>query len=270
MKKVIAFAMALCMVCFSAIGLTACGSKSLDGQDFVVGFDAEYPPYGYMDTDGSYTGFDLDLAQEVCQRNNWNYSASPIDWNAKDQMLEAGTITCIWNGFTMQGREDQYTFSEPYMLNKQVVVTKAGSSIKALADLKDKVVITQKGSAAADLLSDGGDKADLAKTFKKLDTIADYNSAFMQLESGAVDAVACDLSIASYQISANKDAYAQLDEALSEESYAVGFALNGDNSEEMAKAVTDTLKEMYKDGTIEKLINKYADQGMDINNWLLK
>ena len=272
MKKFLAVIISICMASFGAIALSACGgsSNNLEGKDFVVGFDAEYPPYGYMDKDGSYTGFDLDLAQEVCSRNGWNYSATPIDWDSKDQMLESGSITCIWNGFTMQGREGQYTFSEPYMINKQVVVTKANSSIKSLSDLSGKVVITQKGSAAASLLQAGGDQEKLAKTFKKLDTVADYNSAFMQLESGAVDAVACDLSIAAYQISANKDAYKQLDKALSEESYAVGFLLNGDNSQEFADTVSSTLKEMYEDGTVEKLVSKYADQGMSIDNWLIK
>lgn len=270
MKKVISFILATCLVVAGAASLSGCGNKGTDGQDFIVGFDAEYPPYGYMDKDGTYTGLDLDLAQEVCKRNNWNYSATPIDWDAKDQMLESGSITCIWNGFTMQGREGQYTFSEPYMLNKQVVVTAANSNIKSLSDLKGKVVITQKGSAAADLLAEDGDKAALAKTFKKLDTVGDYNSAFMQLESGSVDAVACDLSIAAYQISANKSAYKQLNEALSEESYAVGFALNGDNSQELADTVTNTLKEMYEDGTVDELIKKYEDQGISMENWLLK
>ncbi len=271
MKKVLALILSVCMAAFGVTALSGCGSSnSLEGQDFVVGFDAEYPPYGYMDTDGSYTGFDLDLAQEVCERNGWNYSATPIDWDSKDQMLESGSITCIWNGFTMEGREGQYTFSDPYMVNKQVIVTKADSDINSLADLSGKAVITQKGSAAASLFDEGGDQVDLGKTFKQLDTVADYNSAFMQLESGAVDAVACDLSIAAYQISANPDAYKQLDEALSEESYAVGFLLDGENSEEMASAVSSTLKEMYEDGTVEELINKYADQGMSIENWLIK
>ena len=214
---------------------------------------------------GEYTGFDLELAKEVCKRNNWELALEPIDWDAKDSLLNSGEITCIWNGFTLEGREDDYTFSDPYMLNGQVVVVKKESGIKSLADLKGKVVITQTDSAALDLLQ--GDKKDVADTFKKLETIGDYNTAFMQLESGAVDAVACDLSIAQYQLSAKPDAYTQLDETLSSEHYAVGFKKGSDA---LAKKVTETLKAMDKDGFVKDLCEKYADYGISYDNWTLK
>ena len=231
---------------------------------FIVGFDQSYPPYGFVGDDGEFTGFDLDLAAEVCERNGWELQLEAIDWDAKDTLLNSGAITCIWNGFTMEGRENDYTFSEPYMLNEQVVVVKADSGIASFDDLAGKSVITQVDSAALDVLE--GDKADLAATFASLDQIGDYNTAFMQLESGAVDAVACDLSIAQYQMSAKPDAYTQLDEALSSEHYAVGFK-RGDT--ELADTVNATLKEMVADGTVEELCDKYAEYGMTYDNWIL-
>ena len=230
----------------------------------IVGFDEAYPPYGFIDDDGEYTGFDLDLAQAVCDKLGWELELEPIDWDAKDTLLNSGVINCIWNGFTMEGREDDYTFSEPYMLNEQVIVVKADSGIESFDDLAGATVVTQVDSAALDVLE--GDQADLAATFTSLDTIADYNTAFMQLESGAVDAVACDLSIAEYQISANPDAYVMLDEALSSEHYAVGFKL-GD--EETAEAVNEALIELYEDGTVEELCEKYSDYGLSYDNWVL-
>ena len=261
----------------AALVLAGCGnqgaqatSAAADGSanitTLTVGFDKSYPPYGFMDQKtGEYTGFDLELAKEVCKRNNWELALEPIDWDAKDSLLNSGEITCIWNGFTLEGREDDYTFSDPYMLNGQVVVVKKDSGIKSLADLKGKVVITQTDSAALDLLQ--GDKKDVADTFKKLETIGDYNTAFMQLESGAVDAVACGLSIAQYQLSAKPDAYTQLDETLSTEHYAVGFKKGSDA---LAKKVTETLKAMDKDGFVKKLCEKYADYGISYDNWTLK
>ena len=233
----------------------------------IVGFDAAYPPYGYVGDDGSYTGFDLELAQEVGRRVGWEVQLEPIDWDAKDTLMNSGAINCIWNGFTIEGRENDYTFSEPYMLNAQVMVVKKGSGISDLAGLAGKAVITQTDSAAYDVLA-GEDavQANVAATFASLETIGDYNTAFMQLETGAVDAVACDLSIAAYQLAAKPDAYEQLSEQLSSEHYAVGFK-KGD--EASATQVSDTLKAMDKDGFVKDLCDKYADQGMDYANWCL-
>ena len=236
-------------------------------KKLIVGFDSAYPPYGYVGDDGSYTGFDLELAQEVGRRVGWEVQLEPIDWDAKDTLMNSGAINCIWNGFTIEGREDDYTFSEPYMLNAQVVVVKKGSGISDLAGLAGKAVITQTDSAAYDVLAgEDAAQADVAATFASLETIGDYNTAFMQLETGAVDAVACDLSIAAYQLAAKPDAYEQLSEQLSSEHYAVGFK-KGD--EASATQVSDTLKAMDKDGFVKDLCDKYADQGMDYANWCL-
>ena len=251
----------------SASSSSSAAEQTDTSGDFtlIVGYDNSYPPYGFVGDDGNFTGFDLDLAAEVAERNGWTVKYEPIDWDAKDTLLNSGAITCIWNGFTMEGREDDYTFSDPYMLNGQVIVVKADKGIASLADLAGKNVITQTDSAALDVLE--GDRADLAATFANLETIAEYNTAFMQLESGAVDAVACDLSIAQYQMSAKPDAYVMLDETLSSEHYAVGFK-KGDT--ETAEKVSQTLKEMYEDGTVEELCNKYSEYGLSFENWLIK
>ena len=168
---------------------------------FTVGFDAEYPPYGYMGADGEYTGFDLDLAQAVCDIYNWELVKTPIDWDTKDVILNAGQIDCIWNGFTMTGREDSYTFSVPYIDNSIVVVTLDNSGINSLADLKDKTVVAQAGSSALSALEDPDGAKDLADTFKELQQTPDYNTAMMNLKSGLVDAVAIDIGVAQYYLS---------------------------------------------------------------------
>lgn len=280
-KKIWALVAATAMLALSAVLLAGCSGGSNESQDagsdeaasaesgdftLTVGFDQGYPPYGFVGDDGEYTGFDLDLAAEVAERNGWGLELTAIDWDAKDALLSSGSINCIWNGFTMEGRENDYTFSEPYMLNEQVIVVKADSGIADADGLAGKSVMTQVDSAALDVLD--GDAADLAATFAGggPQTIGDYNNAFMQLESGMVDAVACDLSIANYQMSAKPDAYTII-ETLSSEHYAVGFK-QGD--EELAATVTDTLKEMYEDGTVQELCDKYAEYGLSFDNWVLK
>ena len=279
MKKKLSLIFAfVAAMALSVAALAGCSSNSSEGSDaasgdaaasneLIVGFDQSYPPYGFMGDDGNFTGFDLDLAAEVAERNGWTVKYEPIDWDAKDTLLNSGAITCIWNGFTMEGREDDYTFSEPYMLNEQVVVVKADSGIASHQDLAGKTVMTQVDSAALDVLQneEEGGQAALAATFKELQTIGDYNNAFMQLESGMVDAVACDLSIAEYQIAAKPDVYKKL-EPLSTEHYAVGFKLGDD---ELAKTVSDTLKAMNEDGTVKQLCDKYAEYGLTYDNWVL-
>ncbi len=276
MKKKLIAVFAATVLALSVFALAGCSNSSSNTntntnsssstKTLVVGFDQDYPPYGFVGDDGKYTGFDIDLATMVAQENGWNVELSPIDWNAKDALLNGGNITCIWNGFTYEGREDNYTWSGQYMLNEQVIVVKKGSGITKEADLSGKTVLTQVDSGALEVLEDEEGKAALAKTFKSLETIDNYNSAFMQLDSGLVDAVACDLSIAKYQMSANPDKY-EIAVVLSEEHYAVGFK-KGET--EMANAVTETLKKLDQSGKIKELCEKYASYGIDYSNWCLQ
>ena len=273
MKKKLTLVVALvAALCMSMLLMAGCSSDKKEeapagdsGEPFtlIVGFDNSYPPYGFIGDDGEETGFDLDLAAEVCKRLGWTLETQAIDWDAKDALINQGTITCIWNGFTIEGREDSYAFSKAYMLNEQVVVVKKDSGIADLAGLAGKNVMTQVDSAALGVLE--GDQAELAGTFASLQQISDYNNAFMQLESGAVDAVACDLSIAMYQMASKSDMFVML-EPLSSEHYGVGFAKG---QEDLADQVSATLLEMYNDGTIETLCEKYAEYGLSYDNWCL-
>lgn len=233
--------------------------EKAEGDTFTVGFDANFPPYGYSDDSGEYVGFDLDLAQEVCDRNGWELVKQPIDWDSKDMELESGTIDCIWNGFTMNGREDNYTWSEPYVDNSQVIVVAEDAGITTLEELAGKVVLVQADSSALATLQDEEGQAELAGTFGELTEIADYNTAFMNLEAGAADAVAMDIGVANYQIESRGGGFVILDEQLSTEQYAVGFKLG---NEALRDQVQKTLDEMTADGTLEKIAENYADFGV--------
>lgn len=239
-----------------AFSMTACGNKSdsdSSSEKFIVGFDAAFPPYGYQDENGEYVGFDLDLAEEVCKRNDWELVKQPIDWNAKDMELKSGTISCIWNGFTMTGREDEYAWTKPYVDNSQVFVVKADSGISSFDDLNGKSVVVQTDSSAESALKEESNSS-LKDSFKELIIVSDYNTAFMNLNSGAADAIAMDIGVANYQIESRGDDYIILDDILSVEQYAVGFAL--DNTE-LRDKVDETLDEMRNDGTFEKIAEEW-------------
>ena len=251
MKKFLAMALAAVMV----LALAACGSKNDtaddtgDAQDaqggetqkLIVGFDAEFPPFGFIAADGTYDGFDLAMAKELCARLGWEYEAVAIDWNSKDAELSSGTINCIWNGFTYTGRENDYTFSDPYVDNSIVMVVKADSGITSLADLAGKSVMAQAASSAVDAINENEDfKASLKEVV--------------------------ELGVAQYQIANNDGDYVILDEPLSTEQYAIGF-LKGNT--ELRDAVNAELLKMAEDGTMLEIAQKYVDQGLVLDSLCL-
>ena len=230
---------------------TAEEAKTTDGGTLIVGFDQDFPPMGFVGDDGEYTGFDLELAQEVAKRLGLEYKAQPIAWDSKDMELESGNIDCIWNGFTMTGREDDYTWTEPYMANQQVFVVANDSDINSQADLAGKIVEVQADSSAEAALKEA---PELTATFKELLTTADYNTAFMDLEQGAVDAIAMDVIVAGYQIQQKNADFKILDDSLSEEEYGVGFKKG---NTELRDKVQSTLEEMAEDGTLQEVSEKW-------------
>jgi His/Glu/Gln/Arg/opine family amino acid ABC transporter permease subunit len=239
-------------------------ARAADGEDdntFIVGFDAEFPPYGYKDDNGEYVGFDLDLAQEVCDRNGWTLKKQPIEWNSKDMELNSGSISCIWNGFTMNGREDDYTWTKPYVDNSQVVVVRKDSGITQLSDLSGKVVAVQADSSALAALT-GEDASEenkaLCETFKDLQQVGDYNSAFMNLESGAVNAICMDIGVANYEIESRGDKFMMLEDRLSSEEYGIGFKKG---NTELRDKVQATLLDMLADGTFDEIAEKWGLEG---------
>ena len=232
------------------------GETKAEGGTLIVGFDQDFPPTGFMGDDGEYTGFDLELAQEAAKRLGLEYKPQPIAWDAKDMELESGNIDCIWNGFTMTGREDGYTWSEPYMENSQVFVVAGDSGIKSQADLAGKVVECQVDSSAEAALKE---VPDLTATFAQLLTTGDYNTAFMDLEQGAVDAIAMDVVVAGYQISQRNADFVILEDSLAAEEYAIGFKKG---NTELKDKVQGALEEMAADGTLKTISEKWF--GKDI------
>lgn len=262
MKKFLSLLLCATMM----MGVAACsgsGDGDAEGSDsakktFVVGFDAEFPPMGFMDDNGEYTGFDLDLAREAAERMGMEFVAQPIAWDSKDSELASGNIDCIWNGFTISGREDSYTWSDAYMENNQVVVVREDSSISTLADLAGLTVAVQKDSSGLAALEDN---AELTATFGELVEEDDYLTAMMDLESGNVDAIVMDEIVARYQIQTSDKPFIVLQESVASETYGVGFLLG---NEELRDQVQAALEEMEADGTLAEISNEWFGEDVTI------
>ncbi len=189
-------------LCLTAEGIDEASLPEKGSGDpeyvFKHGFDLDYPPYSYLQDDGSVGGFDVELAQAVCEYMGWGYEAVPFNWDAKDMELNAGSCDCIWSGFTKEGREDLYTWGITYSDNTQGILVAGDSDIKTLADLAGKVVGVQTATSAYDMLE--GDRKDLADTFGELKVYETYTIAYNDLKAGAIDAIAIDLTAGSYLI----------------------------------------------------------------------
>ena len=233
-------------------------ADATDENTFVVGFDAEYPPYGYLDeATGDYTGFDLQMAEELCKRRGWTLVKQPINWDNKDAELDSGSNDCIWNGMTCSTPErvNAYTWSKPYVNNSIVIAVMADSEIQTPADLAGKVVIAQSNSSAEDALK-SDELKELAGSFAELQRNPSYDTCFMDLKTGAVDAVAVDIGVARFQLRNNPDTFRILDEPISTEQYAIAFKLG---NEALRDQVQETYDEMLADGTVMKIAQNYED-----------
>ena len=264
MNKKIIFILTVTLTAFLMISAVSAGdmfdffnSDEADDSNtddkFIVGFNGQFPPFGYKGENGEFTGFDIDLAKEVCKRNNWTFRAQPIiDWNTKQLELNSNEIDCIWSEFTVDGREDDYTWSEPYFNNTPVVIVKSDSNINSFDDLKGKPVEIQIGTAALQSIKND---TRLNSTFKDITEVDTYDTAMMDLESGVCEGVVADNGIAYYIVAEKYPDCKILNESISHEKYGVGFKKG---NTELRDQVQKTLDEMYKDGTVDKIAQNYS------------
>ena len=263
-KKLTVLLLAFTMV-FTMMALAACGggggeeasSDSQYGEGFVFkqGFDLDYRPYSYVGDDGQNGGFDVELAQAVCDYYGWEYQPVPFNWDAKDAELNAGSCDCIWSGFTINGREDDYCWSIPYSDNTQKIMVKADSGITTLADLAGKKVGVQTATSAYDLLNDEEGQKALLDTFEELMVYDTYTIAITDLNAGAIDAVAVDVTRAE-EAMANDDSLVCLEENLGSEQYGVGFRKD---DTELCELVNAALEALAADGTVDKIAANYPE-----------
>ncbi len=227
--------------------------KVLDSGEFILGLDATFKPMGYTDENDQIVGFDIDCAEEVCARLGVKLVKQPIDWDTKEQDLDAGKIDCIWNGMSINAsRQEVMNLSEPYMKNEMVFVVTADSAIASQADLDGKTVAVQSGSTAQEILQNAG----LNITENALATNVE---CLQQLELNLVDAVFMDSVVANYEIKESGKDYVLLADGLEEEEYAIGFRKN---DQALRDKVQEILSEMKADGKLGEISEKWF--GSDI------
>ena len=253
MKKLLALALALCLTL---------GAASAFAVEFKMGIDAEYPPFSYLDDNGDYAGFDVEMCKAACDILGLEQVIVPINWDTKLISLDNKEHDCVWSGMTILDsmKEAGYVLSFPYYDNTQVVLTKEGNGISTVEDLAGKRVAVQLGTSGEALLADEEGQLELAKTFEggAPVTMENFNICGTELDAGGVDAVVIDLPVAQ-NLASRFNGFVILDTNLGSEQYGICFR-SGDD--ELCKKFEAAILLLVEDGTYLSLAQKY---GLDEN-----
>ena len=275
MKKRI---ISICMTAMMMVSMVACGSSeqpeqkpegeqqqeqqgeqsTLDYDKIVVGLDDTFAPLGFRDEQGNLVGVDVELMEATGEIMGIPFELQPIDWSMKETELVNKNIDMIWNGYTItEERKQKVAFSQPYLNNRQVVVTMADSDINTLADLADKTVAVQAESSAVDAINA---KPEIAETFKNLGEFETNDQCLMDLEAGRTDAVVADEVIIRYYVSKKgEEKYKILEEDFGKEEYGIGVR---QEDTALLEALNVALDELKENGTTKEISEKWF--GSDI------
>ena len=238
-------------------GLSACGgtdAKNSDLPQILIGSDT-YPPYIYLNNDGTPTGIDVEIATEAFRRMGYAARFEVIDWEQKTALVESGAIDCIWGCFSMQGRETLYRWAGPYMVSRQVVAVNADSSIQSLSDLAGKTVMVQSTSKPEGIFLSGSDPR-IPQTVEVF-SIEDRSVQYAMLACGYVDAIAAHETAILQYMKDNNAVFRILEEPLLVTGLGVAFAKN--DSRGLDHQLNDAFAEMREDGTLERIVGKYLE-----------
>ena len=262
LSRVLRAGLVLGAVCCLALALGSCGGQTesetaphSDLPVILVGSD-NYPPFHYEDANGQPTGIDVDLAKEAFHRMGYQAVFVTIDWEDKKDLVERGEIDCIWGSFSIDGREDQYLWTEPYLYSRQVVAVRQDSDIQTLADLAGKRVAVQSTTKPEELF--------LAHTYPRIPRVAEVFSLqdreliYPYLSKGYADALAAHETAILQCMSDYSLDYRILDEPLLTVGLGVAFARTDQRG--LDKELSRTFEEMRADGSLEQIVGRYLDE----------
>lgn len=228
--------------------------RVLDAGQLILGFDVGFPPMSFIDDKGEITGFDIDMAQEVCNRLGVALVKQPIDWDEKEIDLYDGTIDCITSLSEAHEEARRMILSEPYLKEELLFVIRGDSKIKWLSDLRGKTIGVQAGSTTQ--------KAINATDFRNnvMVVLADNDLLVLQqLKEGKLDAALVDSLVACYFIRSSRERYFILADSLGGEELLIGFRKG---EQKLRDRVQEIISSMKADGTLGIISKKWF--GMDI------
>lgn len=250
-KRFIVLMLIFVMIASMAL-MTGCGSDEEAGGDaaekdtLVVGLDDTFAPMGFRDEQGNLVGFDIDLANAVGEELGMAVEFKPIDWDAKEMELKAGTIDCVWNGMSITPeRQENMALSNKYLNNKIVLMTLKDSpvDITDASQLKDVQIGTQADSSALEMLMANEEYDNFKDNIKEYDT---YDTAIMDLKAGRVDVIAVDQVLGEYTNNNLDGAMKECTYSLGDDYYVIGFEKSNTDLRDQVNTAIESLVENGK------------------------
>ena len=226
-------------------------------KKIIIGLDDSFVPMGFQTKSGKIVGYDVDLAKAVFKQYGIKVDFQPIDWSMNVTELRNGTIDLIWNGFSITPqRSKAVSFSTPYLVNDQILVTKKKNNINSFADMQGKVAGVQNGSAGA---MDIDNQPKLLKDRIKGHSPVLYDSftdAFIDLNSNRIQGLLIDSIYADYYIAHQSDrkSFKVIKSNFPKEYYGVGMR-KGDTM--LKQKIDQGLKELAKNGKLKQIDQKW-------------
>lgn len=244
------------------------------GEDFVIGFNEDDMPFSFLNEQGELVGYSVDVARAACEYNNWNLIAKPIQWEQKDEILESGSMDCIWGQATESEYYNEETetiwlaFGEVYV----DVSTLSTSEMESMEDLKGKLVeVDPEAAFVLDEENANQWAKQLQKNVKELRTADNAEAAYRDLFDGKCDAVIVNAvsdtkvdfdqftSVADEDGYVLKTLYSSEDDETSETLYyhAIGacFAQYNDYFD----ALNEALYQISMNGSIQSMMEGWND-----------
>lgn len=266
MKKVLSIILAAVMALPVVTIFAACSKDSNTTTDsdlayvqdkgtMVIGMTLFAPMDYYADEDEKeLVGFEVEFGKAVCEKLGVEAQFQVISWEAKESELKAKNIDCIWNGLTITPeRQEAMSISNPYMANKQVLITKAENVdlYKTAGSLEGKSVVAEKESAGEEVAM--SDDFFAGCNYTAVDSMA---KAIMEVKSGTADAAVIDYvtGIGSLGEGTDYEDVAVVESAsFADEKYGIAFRKDSD----ITAKVNEIIDELIKDGTLQKIAAKY-------------
>ena len=215
----------------------------------VIGTNAEYPPFEYVDEEGNITGFDIDLMEAVAQAAGFDYEFVNTRWDGIFVALASGEFDAVASAATItEEREEMVDFSDPYFNAGQRIVVQAGETeIEGPEDLAGKRVGVQLGTTGDIWLTD--------ETEAEVVRYDENTLAFQALANGDVDAAVADGPTAVDIIQANPEMDLEvLPGTYTDEQY--GIAVNPDR-QDVLEAINQGLAAVRESGQYDEIYDKY-------------